>query len=342
MTEDSERPPTHEHLLTLLLDATGDFVAGRVLEDRLKVSRPAIHQIVEKLRGLGFEIEARRHSGYRLLREPLVSSALLYDAYQPLVLGAPKVYYFEEIDSTNSAAERLLSEGSPTPFVVVAGSQTAGRGRLGRRWHSPSGGDLYASFAFHPRRPPRDMPSITLWFGLAIAQFLKAELGLDVKVKWPNDLILDERKLAGMLTEARVDADQIRDLVFGIGLNVLSDPEEWPPEVRAVATSLRRAGAEGLIEWRHRFLVRLFAAVCRAYNTFMSGTALEELVQHWPEFDALCGRTVEVHSPKEARTGVVEGIDREGQLCLRMPDGGLESFFAGEVTIGSGKVKKGD
>lgn len=342
MTDAVERPPTHEHLLTLLLDATGDFVAGRTLEERLQVSRPAVHQIVEKLRGLGFEIEARRHSGYRLSKEPQLSSALLFDAYQPLVLGAPKVYFYEELGSTNSEAERLLSEGCETPFVVVAGRQTSGRGRLGRRWHSPSGGDLYASFAFHPRRPPREMPSITLWFGLSIAKFLNAELGLDVKVKWPNDLLLAGRKLAGMLTEARIDADQIRDLVFGLGLNVLSDSEEWPPEFRAVAISLHGAGAEGLREWRHRFLVRLFAAVCRAYDTFMTGSAQDELVREWPEFDALRGRRVEVQSAREAVSGIVEGIDWEGQLCLRMPDGELESFFAGEVTIGSSKVKKGD
>lgn len=342
MTEDAGRQPTLEHLLTLLLEAMGDFVPGRKLEERLRISRPAIHQGVEKLRGLGFEIEARRHSGYRILREPKLSSSLLYDAYQPLVLGAPKVYYFDQLDSTNSVAERLLAERTPTPFVVVAGSQTAGRGRLGRRWHSPTGGDLYASFAFHPRRPPREMPAITLWFGLAIARFLKAELGLPVKVKWPNDLLLDDRKLAGMLTEARVDADQIRDLVFGLGLNILSDVDEWPPEVRSVATSLSQAGVEGIDVWRHRFLVRLFAAVCLAYEVFMAGEAVETLVEEWPAFDALRGRTVEVYAAKEALTGVVEGIDHGGQLRLRMPDGRSESFFAGEVTIGSGNLKKGD
>jgi BirA family biotin operon repressor/biotin-[acetyl-CoA-carboxylase] ligase len=334
--------PTQEHLLTLLLDASGDFVAGRALQERLGVSRPAIHQIVERLRPLGFEIEAKRHSGYRILAEPQVTNQLIFDAYRPLVLGMPKVHYYEETDSTNSTAERLLAEGAETPFVVVAGSQTAGRGRRGRRWHSPSGGDLYASFAFHPNRSPREMPSITLWFGLSLARFLREQLGVPVKLKWPNDLLLDGRKLAGMLTEARIDADQIRDLIFGLGLNLLSDVEEWPPEVRAVATSLRDAGGDELRHWRHRFLSRLFAAVCQAYKAFETGEVTGELPQLWKEFDALRGKTITLQASKEGVEGVAEGIDSEGRLVLRLPSGSLQAFSAGEVTIGTTADEKRD
>jgi BirA family transcriptional regulator, biotin operon repressor / biotin---[acetyl-CoA-carboxylase] ligase len=226
--------PTDERLLTQLLDAVGEFVPGQKLQAVLGVSRPAIYQCVERLASQGIVIEARRHYGYRLVEEPVVFSEVLLRAYRPLILGCPPIHFFDTVDSTNTIAERLLAVEVVTPFVVVGREQTAGRGRRGRVWHSPDAGNLYASFAFRPQRPPREMPPITLWLGIAVARLLRDRLSLPVMVKWPNDLLLHGRKLAGMLTEARIDADSLRDLVYGLGLNLRADTRSWPEEVRAV------------------------------------------------------------------------------------------------------------
>jgi len=328
---------TDERLLSLLLDAGGDYVAGQKLQGVLGVSRPAIHQGVERLGNLGIVIEGRRHYGYRLVEEPAVFTEILLRAYRPLVLGCPEIHFLDTVASTNSVAERLLAEGRPTPFVVLAREQTAGRGRRGRVWHSPSEGNLYASFAFRPQRPPHEMPPITLWLGVAVAACLRERLQLPVMVKWPNDLLVGGRKLAGMLTEARIDADALRDLVFGLGLNLQADTGKWPEEVRAVATSVAAHLPDGVLHpsW-HRLTVELLAAVVRAYDQFIAEPTSEELCRRWPEFDALAGKSVQITGPDGPLVGAAAGIDELGRLQLRLPDGTLRPLSAGEVTLGSG------
>ncbi len=326
--------PTDERFLTLLFDATGDYVPGARLEERLGVSRPALHQCAEKLRKLGYRIEARRHHGYRLVEEPEGLSALSLAAYRPLVLGAPEMFFLDEVDSTNSAAEKRLAEGVATPFAVIADHQTAGRGRFGRPWHAGVGESLLVSLAFRPRRAPREMPSITLWLGLAVARYLREALDLPVMVKWPNDLLLHGRKVAGMLTEARMDADQLRDLVFGLGLNLRGDPAAWPTEVRERATTLQAHLAPSLERSWSRETVRPLAALNQAYERFLEGPIGDDLVRLWPDFDALAGRTVTLAERDGPLTGTALGIDPEGRLRLRLADGHERTFAAGEVTLG--------
>lgn len=328
--------PTEERLLTRLLDADGGFVPGQELQELLGISRPAIWKWVEKLGSQGIRIEAKRHYGYRFAGEPEALNALLLRAYRPLVLHCPEICFYDEVDSTNSVAERLIAEGRQTPFVVIAARQTAGRGRRGREWHSPSAGGLQASFAFRPERAPRDMPAITLWLGLAIARHLRDRLQLPVFVKWPNDLLLRGKKLAGMLTEARIDADHIRDLVFGLGLNLFADPDAWPDAVRAVATTVREHLPPALaISW-HRLVAELLGVTVGAYKTYLQGPVGAEMQRLWPSFDALAGRRVTVRGGAFPLTGTAIGIDDASRLLIRLPDGQERAVNAGEVTLGSG------
>lgn len=328
--------PTDERLLTLLLNATGDYVPGSRLQEALGVSRPAIHQTVERLGAQGIVIEARRHYGYRLVEEPAELTEVVLRAYRPLVLGCPEIVFFDSVDSTNSLAERFLAEGRETPFVVIGREQTAGRGRRGRRWHSPGGGNLYASFAFRPVRPPREMPPITLWLGLAVARAVRRVLELPVMVKWPNDLLLHGRKVAGMLTEARIDADYLRDLVFGLGLNLHADLDRWPEDVRGVATTLGEHLHPGLTPSWHRVVVEVLAEVVRAYQAYIRGEAAESLAAEWSQYDALAGRLITAQGPRGPVQGRAAGIDPSGQLRLRRENGEELLVHAGEVTIGSG------
>lgn len=325
-------------LLLLLLREKGNFVSGHTFTDALGVSRVAVWGRLEKLREQGIGIEAQRHQGYRLTDEPEHLHHRLLEAYAYQLGVRADLYFHESIDSTNSEAERLLASAAEAPFVVVSTEQTAGRGRMGRRWHSPDRGNLYASFAFRPEVPPRDLSVITLCFGLSLARVLSAEIEAPVRIKWPNDLLIAGRKVSGMLTEARIDADRTRDLVFGVGLNIAAETNSWPEEVQRMATTLRQHAARPLsVNHTAALAIR---TVLQTAARFFSG-ARGELLADWNQFDALHGETIETTWRGERIQGAANGIDAEGRLRLRRSDGTEIAVHAGEVTIGSGPKKTG-
>lgn len=321
-------------ILTRLLEAGDQYVSGNTLAEELGMSRVGVWARMEKLRNQGFDFDAVRHRGYRISREP--------DSLNPLLLRAklavasakpPALVFLPEVDSTNAEAERHLADGRATPFVIIAGLQTQGRGRLGRNWHSPDEGNLYMSFVFRPELPPARMQAFTLWIGLCVCRALRDYTGLEIGLKWPNDLVINRRKAGGMLTEARVDADRTRDLVFGMGLNVNCDPADWPQDVAAVAASL--SGELGRPLSLNALTVELVIAVMRAYERYMEGDFAEELKAEWPRYDILRGETVTVNPNGASHTGRACGIDDTGSLLVETDTGERKSFYAGEVTLGS-------
>lgn len=317
-------------LLSVLLAADGGFVPGSELTAALGISRVAVWGRLEKLREQGLAIEAQRPHGYRLASEPDALHEPLLRAYALRMGVGTDLHFYRAIDSTNSEAERLLAAGAEAPSVIVANEQTAGRGRLGRQWHSPQGGNLYASFAFRPQFPPREMSVITLWLGLAVARCLRDDFALPVMLKWPNDLLIDGRKVAGMLTEARVDADRTRDLVFGLGLNIVADLTAWPAAVRERATTLQQAAPHALSV--NGVAMTVIKAVLSAYARFLGGDR-SPLIRDWPAFDALAGQRVEAEQGGKILRGVASGIDQSGLLRLRMDDGSERHLHSGEVTF---------
>ena len=244
--------------------------------------------------------------------------------------------YFEsyltvpEVDSTNNLAELELSKGRTAPFFIVADQQTEGRGRRGRIWHSPEKTNLYLSIALRPTLSPARLQTITLWLGLRICQFLRDAYALPVLIKWPNDLMLHDRKIAGMLTEARVDAEQVRDLVFGLGINVNAREKDFPEELATVASSLAMNTGKSLNLSRvaHKLIHHLASAV----QEFEDDQYVEELTSLWPEFDYLRGENVRAGEI----AGRVLGINKTGSLRLERPDGSTLLLNSGEVSIGSG------
>ncbi len=213
--------PTAEHIiLRELLAREPNWVSGTSLAAKLGISRVAVWQHMEKLRGAGFTFEAQRARGYRIAARPAALHAALVETQLRVRPRAFSLLVLDEIDSTNDEAARQLSAGRPTPFAVMARRQTRGRGRFGRLWHSGASSNLYASFAFRPRVEPDRMQTFTLWMGVNLCELLVKFASVTPGIKWPNDILFEGRKAGGMLTEARVDSDQIRDLVFGLGLNV--------------------------------------------------------------------------------------------------------------------------
>jgi len=318
-------------LLRELLAREPGWVSGATLAAKLGVSRVTVWNRIKKLRAQGFAFEATRTKGYRLAERPGLLHAALIEMQLKVRPRGFTLVVLDEIDSTNDEAARQLAAGRPAPFAVLARRQTRGRGRLGRAWHSEANGNLYASFAFRPSLAPDRMQTFTLWMGVNVCELIVNFARVTPALKWPNDILFDGRKAGGMLTEARVDADQIRDLVFGLGLNVNSPPGTWPGELAPQAVSLCELVGAPLD--LNRLTAALIGRVLLAYAQFVEGDHLKTFADLWNRYDLLKGRRVAVLEGGRRHAGVVAGVDDEGALLLRGERGQTRRFRAGEVTL---------
>lgn len=318
-------------ILRELLAHGDEPVSGPRLAKILGVSRVAVWQHLQKLAEQGFVIEGVRTRGYRLTKTPATLHAALVQTH----LGrqrAPHLVCLETVDSTNSEAERRLAAGEPVPLVILARAQTQGRGRRGRPWHSAANGNLYSTFVFRPQVEPARLQDFTLWMGLSVCELVENFCKLSPGLKWPNDLLLSGKKAGGMLTEARVDADQVRDVVFGLGLNVNGRAADLPPELRRTATSF--AEATGAPVDLNKFAAALIGRISRAYEQFVDGSYRAAFENFWERYDILRGKPVTVIQGTRTVRGTATGIDAEGSLLVKTAAGALERFRAGEVTLG--------
>ncbi|MGJ3244228.1 MAG: biotin--[acetyl-CoA-carboxylase] ligase [Opitutales bacterium] len=342
-------PPVPAHalgrgLLARLLAAGEQPVSGPELAEALAVSRVAIKQTIDKLAGEGVPVGAVGRRGYRLTGEP--------EDWHPLLLGAwldhrtrnatqppPGLFFAEQVDSTNTAAERLLAAGTPTPFAVVGGEQLAGRGRLGRRWQSRPGGNLYLTLAFRPPVNPRRIGLLTPWLGIAVCRFLARELELEPNLKWPNDILLGGRKTAGLLAEARIDSDLTREVIVGCGLNFRAPPGGWGDDLSAKATDLMAANGGKPVP-AHRVTTGLILALIETMWLWETGTSDHQLPILWPVYDCLKGRRVHIETlgRNEAFMAVVEDLAADGGLRVRREDGRVATVLAGDVTLAPGTL----
>lgn len=317
-------------ILQTLLDAEGGVVSGAVLARELGMSRVAVWQHMEKLREQGFTFEALHAQGYRLIGKPAALNPALIDAYRRAGRSAGEIHVLDEIDSTNDEAVRRLSADEVTPFAIVALRQTKGRGRFGRVWHSERG-NLYASFAFRPEVEPARMQTFTLWMGVNICELIAKFCRTTPAIKWPNDILFEGRKAGGMLTEARMDTDCIRDLVFGLGLNLTPPEDGWPDELADRAISISEYTHQPIDT--NRFTAALAGRVFSAYERFINHEYTKTFATLWNSYDLLRGRTITLVQGSRTITGVAKGIDDEGSLLLKPVNGPPERFRAGEVTL---------
>lgn len=319
-------------ILKTLLDAKGEFVSGSLLSEQLGVSRPAVWGKLEKLRGKGFDFEAVRNRGYRIIKQPDIFHPALFRYAQEQLGNHTELLYFPVIDSTNNEADRQISYRRKSPFAVASSCQTKGRGRLGREWYSASADNLYLSVLFEPNLPPPLLQHFTLWAGIFICRALQSFVPkAPLKIKWPNDLHCDERKFAGMLTEAKMDADGLKTIVFGIGINLNSNPNEYPEELRKLATSLYAVNGNELPH--NEVTAAVLNAIESTYHHCINNSDTSTLSKEWAPLDALEGQHVTARMGDKEITGIASGIDDSGALLLEQANGTLEAVRAGDVTL---------
>lgn len=308
------------------------LVSGARLSQVLGMSRAAVWKHVEQLRAQGYRIEARRARGYRLGATP---DRLLPAEIQRLLASTRfgrRIVHFAATDSTNVQAVHAARAGAPEGTLVVAERQTCGRGRLGRRWVSPAHVNLYASFVLRPTVPPADAPQICLAAAVAVARVLEPLAPGRVAIKWPNDCLLDGRKVAGILTEMDAELDRVHWVVLGIGVNLNAPVQAFPSALRNIATSVKCA--TGVKVDRVAFAAALCLALEGVYDRLLR-EGFGALMADWNAYSCLHGRSVTVDCGGRRTHGRVRGLDASGRLVLDGPQG-EERIVAGDVSVVGG------
>jgi len=317
-----------DKLLGLLVDNATVVVSGAKIARQVGVSRSAVWRWVGTLRGLGVRIKGHPKTGYQLETVPDI---LVPELLQPRLKGTPfgrRLHHFFKTDSTNAVALRLAAEDEPHGTLVIAEEQTAGRGRLGRAWHSEKTSGIYLSIILRPELAPQQAPLLTLVAGLAARDAVVQVTGLAVDLRWPNDLLAGGKKFCGILTEMQAEAQRIHYVVVGIGVNV--NHTKLPAELEPIATSLRLATGRAVS--RLELLAHLLTSFDRYYNRLL-GEGSAPLIARFQEVSSYAqGKRVRVVAPRETISGVTEGLDATGTLLVRRDDGQLVPVLAGDVT----------
>ena len=315
-----------EAVLQLLREAR-DAVSGERLAEQLGLSRAAVWKRVHRLKALGYVIEGSPRRGYRLLALPdkLLPEEVLR-GLKTRVLTGP-VHHFETLDSTNNLAKELAGRGAPEGSLVVAETQTRGRGRLDREWDSPPGLGLYVSLVLRPALPPMELPQITLMSAVAVVRAVRRVAGVAPGIKWPNDLLLNGKKLGGILTEMETESDRIRHVVVGLGLNV-NNPG-FPPDLAATATSLTLAvgGAFPRVSLLQAWLEEFEAL----YERFLH-QGFPEILEEWKRYTVTLGRAVTVRQGPREIAGQALDVAADGALLVRIANGEIVRVTSGEIT----------
>lgn len=319
-------------ILQHLRSAKSEHVSGAELARRLGVSRTAVWKHIKTLEHEGYGIEAVPSKGYRMTKEPdRIRPSEVNDLAGNLFSG--HIRYHAEIASTNTLGMELSAKGAPEGTVVIAEVQTGGKGRLGRHWVSPAG-NLYFSVVLRPPVAPQQAPIITLMGAVAAASAIKKTTGISAGIKWPNDILIEGRKVCGLLTEMSAEVDRIRHLVLGVGINCNMDLSALPEDVRRQATTV--AEATGRMVDRTHLLSAVLAELDQGYREFLRDR--QRVLDAWKALNVTIGRAVSVSGAGEILQGMAADIDSEGRLMLRLADGTMRTVTAGDVTIVKGQV----
>lgn len=318
-------------ILRALRQAGAGAVSGADIAQRLGLSRAAIWARIEDLRQLGYDIAASPHQGYRLLGVPDVLHAddLLARLPDGQIIGR-EIRVFQSTASTNDMVERLARDGLDEGVVVFAESQTKGRGRLGRTWHSPAGKGLWFSLLLRPDLRPQAATQLTIVAATALTRAIREQTGLKPEIKWPNDILIHGRKVVGILTELSAELDHVKHITLGIGVDVNQRADEFPAEMRKLATSLSLEAGRAVN--RPDLAAAILIELDRDYRRIREGQ-FARLAEEWEAQCVTLGRRVSIFVGGRVVTGRAESLDDDGALLLRTEHGRLERIIGGDVRL---------
>ena len=301
-----------EEILRLLRSADG-YISGQELCNWFGVSRTAVWKAINQLKEAGYEIEAQQNKGYRLMAAPDLMTEAEIKSLMHTEWVAKEVLYFDTIDSTNIKAQELAEKGYQSGTLVVADKQESGKGRRGRSWVSPSGTGIFMTLMIKPDINPNNASMLTLVAALAVAKAITSVTGEKALIKWPNDIVVNGKKVCGILTEMNAQFDYINHIVVGIGINVHN--ESFPEEISQMASSLM-IEAGGKRFHRAQIIAETMSYFEQYYDTFLKTQDLSALVREYDELLVNRNKSVRVLDPKEPFDGKAMGITPKGELIV--------------------------
>ncbi|MGD2278769.1 MAG: biotin--[acetyl-CoA-carboxylase] ligase [Candidatus Omnitrophota bacterium] len=314
-------------ILNIFYKNTGSFISGEDISDKLKVSRASVWKYINKIREDGYVIDAVPHLGYRITAVPdkLYGHEISRDL-KTKNIGQKNVYHYEHIDSTNNKAYELAESGEPEGTIVVAEAQGKGKGRIGRKWASPKGEGVYMSLVLRPDVETDEIPTITLIAAISAVKAIDEVCSLKPKIKWPNDILVNSKKLGGILTEIKAQPDQVDFLILGIGINVNTHQDKIP----RIATSLKNECSKRIS--RSEVVKRFLENFEKDYTKFKK-EGFKSLRNECKSNSSVLGKKVKVTEHHKTLEGEAVDIDQKGALILKLDNGSRQRVFSGDVVL---------
>ncbi len=307
-----------------------EYISGEVLAKKLGISRVAIWKQIQRLKNLGYKIIADQNLGYCLISRPdLLLPQEIKNRLFTTYIGQ-KIYYFPELESTNMIAKEKAThkeEGVNEGTIVIAERQSAGKGRLGRNWFSPAGG-IWLSIILYPQLSPSYIPRITLMTAVAVVKAIERCTKIKTQVKWPNDILINEKKVCGILTEMNAELDLINWVVVGIGINVNIDHRKFPEDIQENTISLKEFSGKEVSRVK---LARVFLQEFEKYYEILKRREFSSILKEWKLCSHTLERKIRVDMGERIITGEAVDINEEGALILKKEDGELVEIISGTI-----------
>jgi len=307
-----------------------EYVSGEVLAQKLGISRVAVWKQIQKLKDMGYKITSDQNLGYCLVSRPdLLLPQEIQRGLSTNYVGK-KMYYFPELKSTNiMAKEKALhrAEGIDEGTLIIAERQSAGKGRLGREWFSPAGG-IWLSIILYPQLSPSYISRITLMTAVAAVKAIKIYTQIRPQIKWPNDILINEKKVCGILTEMSAELDIINWVVVGIGINVNIDHREFPEDIQENTISLKEASDKEVLLVK---LVQTFLQGFEKYYEILKRREFSSILKEWKLYSHTLGKKIRVDIGERIITGEAMDINESGALILKKEDGELAEIISGTI-----------
>lgn len=320
-----------KQIILTMLRKTDGYLSGQEICEKLNVSRTTVWKVIKQLQEQGYEIEGIKNRGYRLLSAPDILTAEEIKSQMGTGSLAKQVLYFETTDSTNIQARQYAENDNSDGLLVVADEQTKGRGRRGRNWSSLPGENIFMSLLLKPRISPKSASMLTLIAALAVAAAVKENTGLEAWIKWPNDIVVNRKKVCGILTEMSSEMDYIHYVIIGIGINV--NTAAFPEEIAEMATSLFLESEQEQRFSRSQLICSVMAQMEIYYKKFLETGNLSLVREEYNRRLAGLGNQVKILGDGTELIGISRGITDMGQLIVECSDGSKREVLSGEVSV---------
>lgn len=314
-------------ILKFLKDSDG-FVSGEDISSSLGVSRTAVWKHINELKQEGYVIESSSRKGYKLIESPdRLTKQELMPFLNTRYVGR-HIVYFDSIGSTNDEARKIASKGSKEGLVVIAEEQTSGRGRMGRKWTTPKYQAIAFSVVIMPKIKPEESPGITLVMGTAVCRAIREVCSLDAGIKWPNDIIINNKKVCGILTELSAEIDAVNYIIIGVGIN--ANVERFPEEIKEIATSIYLESGRKVS--RKELISKVFLEFENLYEDYKIN-GLKNIIDEFKSYSVTLNKRVNVTSINESFKGQAADILSDGTLVIKLDDGSERKVLSGDVSV---------